>query len=108
MTTDCPFGTVNIMREKFPWGRVIQMHSIGPYEIVEYAERGADNHPTHPRQETGATMFHVRTSASWTGESFGSLDEALIGAIDLRRNGLNSRARFYAAKMMGLHDARTD
>jgi hypothetical protein len=94
------------MKEKFPWGRVIQIHAIGPYEIVEYAERGADNHPTHPRVETGQIMFHVNTTHlpdSWTGESFDSMDRALIGCIDKARNG-STRATPYAARVLGLGD----
>jgi hypothetical protein len=83
----------------FPWGRLIQIHSVGPYEIVEYAERGADNHETHPRQETGRTLFHVgrEKGCGGSGESFLTLDEALIAAIDFRNNGFGARGHTYAA-----------
>lgn len=94
------------MRERFPWGRIINTHTIGPYEIVEYAERGADNHPTHPRKETGLILWHVTMSQlrdSWSGESFCSLDRALIGCIDRARNG-STRATPYAARVLGLGD----
>lgn len=75
------------MNTKFTWGRVIQRHTIGPYEIIEYAERGADNHPTHPREETGRILFH------WDHYSDTSLDGAIITAIAHTHDGLNTRAR---------------
>ena len=87
----------------FPWGRIVDTHTIGPYTIIEYAERGADNHPTHPRKETGRNLFHVPIRPDGhSGESYASLDLALIGSIDRRVNDGSSRATYYAAAVLGI------
>lgn len=83
------------MNKKFAWGRVIQRHAIGPYEIVEYAERGADNHKKYPSQETGRILFHPYVKKVDTNHSFESLDAALAGAIAYRNEGINHQADIY-------------
>lgn len=85
------------MKKKFAWGRVITRHVVGPYEIVEYAVR-ADNHPTHPRQETGAIAFHPYINGEDSCQGYDSLDAALAGAIAYRNEGCNHRADIYFIK----------
>jgi hypothetical protein len=101
MNREANENTTKVSRGRFPWGRIIQTHTVGPYTVVEFAERGADNHPTHPRQETGRNLFHISRNDSWSGESFPSLDLALIGAIDMRVNG-SSSATVYAGRVLGI------
>ena len=62
------------MSEKFPWGRIVEEHEIGPYKILEYTDK-----------ETGETLFHSGN------ESWSTLDEALVGVIVKRNLGPNHR-----------------
>lgn len=87
------------MAREFPWGRVIQTHVVGPYTIIEYAERGADNHPTHPRRETGRNLFSIGGEAG-SSESFASLDMALVGSIARRRG--EPHAAYFAGRVLGI------
>lgn len=55
-------------RTKFPWGTVIKVHTIGTHEITEYEEGPEWGNP-------GTIEFSIN------GESFESLDMAILGAI---------------------------
>lgn len=47
-------------------------------------------------------MYHVCREGSMSGESFDSLDRALVGAIDQRKNGIGARAAYYAFKVLDI------
>ena len=80
--------------QKFSWGRVIQRHEIGLYEVIEY----------HPWKETSGprtrpwpvdeeqTNFHGYIDGKDTHEAWLSLDEALVGMIVTRYVGLNAHS----------------
>ena len=82
--------------DDFPWGKVIKTHAIGDYKIIEYAERGASNHPTHAGKPTGRHLFHC------DHYSYESLDHALIGIIARKHDGVNTRADVYFLRMIGI------
>lgn len=66
----------------FHWGKIIEIHEIGPYKIIEY-----DSYETgsSPRKVTGKILFHVEDAES----SYLSLDDAIVGAIVYRKLGPN-------------------
>ena len=74
---------------KFPWGATTNIHAIGEYEIVEY------------RDLAGNACFHPYISGEDTNHSYNSLDAAIVGAIGLKHDGLNSQAASYFMKMIG-------
>lgn len=68
--------------KRFPWGKIIERHEIGPYEIIEYDAYGTGN---SSHKVTGEILFHVEDAAS----SYVSLDDAIVGAIVYRKLGAN-------------------
>lgn len=100
--------------ERFTWGRVLKTHVVGEdYAIVEYAPRKPGNRTVDefdPSPQFSVFVTGARGSASDTGHSYHSLDEALIAAIawkhEQARDGINaaanSRAVKYVCKMLGI------
>ena len=86
-----------IERDMFPWGRIVAVHTIGDYEIIEYLARKSDG-CTLTTELTDTHMFHVNGQSC----DFPSLDYALIGAIAMKYNGNDTHATYYACKMLGL------
>lgn len=66
-TTD--LETIRKYPRRFTWGKVVQIHDVGPYAIVE-----SDN-------DKAERSFHVYVGGSDTHRSARSLDEALLTAI---------------------------
>lgn len=76
---------MNICGKKFVWGNVTKQHTIGEWLIVEYQDKNNNSE----------TMFHPYYQGKDTGCSYATLDEALIGAISRKYDGLNTRADRY-------------
>jgi hypothetical protein len=79
---------------KFTWGKVIEVHEIGPYAIVEYHPKRPDmwKNGLFVRKGTisSVTNFHVYVNGQDESISFGTLDEALIFAIAARHTDWNT------------------
>ena len=73
--------------ENFPWGKVIKVHDIGPYVLVEYVQQGITNSPTN-----GEIFFAGYIHCESVSQSWCSLEEALIGLIVLAKIGPNASA----------------
>jgi len=84
------------LKEGYTWGKVIQIHSVGEYDIVE----------AHPWQRQGGSIligrpdyttvsFHGWVKGRDTAHCWGSLDEALAGCIAYKHEGANHRADVY-------------
>ena len=84
----------------FPWGPVVQLHEIGEYQIIEYHPEIFINSCGTGKHEQDKTQFHVQGE----NHSFDSLDEALIGAICLKYDGINTRAPKYISLMLGMNN----
>jgi hypothetical protein len=78
----------------FPWGKIVHVHTIGDYTIVEYSDK------LNPSR----ILFHPFVSTDDLNRSVQSLDAALIVAIAFKAEGgdRNSQAAHYFAKMIGL------
>jgi len=79
--------------ENFTWGRVVRLHVVGEYEIVEYIAE-------HVEETKDRTQFHVYVDGRDTNTSAASLDEALAIAISYKYEGPNGRAARYFMRML--------
>ena len=78
-------------------GPVIGIHTIGPYDIVEYWHQPSSNSPDRNTYRN----FSLFIDGKKTGCSFDSLDEALAGGIARRHDGINTRADGYFIRGIG-------
>ena len=102
--TPRPFGP-----ERFVWGRVVAVHTIGGYQIVEsipYKTGGYDpftlkDHPVR----VGERRFHPYVDGQDTSHAYRSLDFALLSCVawraETRRGGYATAANSQAAAFMG-------
>jgi hypothetical protein len=92
--------------KNFPWGPVVETHSIGEYFIVEYHPQIFKGcHGTRKHEET-KTSFHPYINSKDTNNCFVSLDMALIGCICLKHDGINTRAPDYIYLMLEMGENR--
>lgn len=80
---------------KFTWGKVLRVHEIGEYKIVEYDEY--EN--TVTKELTGDIRFHAFLGERDLSRCSHTLDEALIQAIASKYD--EDRAVPYIMKMLG-------
>jgi hypothetical protein len=84
----------NISEEKisrFPWGRVLKVHTLGNIDIIESAERKTDG-CTVTKQETGKSVYHAYVNGEDTSVSYDSLEKSIISALAYKHLGLNQYA----------------
>lgn len=77
--------------KNFSWGKVVDRHSIGPYELIEYHPRVVEGSRVTNRIDETKTEFHGIIDGCDVHESWKTLDEALAGLIVRRALGPNSR-----------------
>jgi hypothetical protein len=78
--------------KKFVWGKIVQIHEVGHYQIVE--------HRAPSRSANFTLLFHVYVDGRDASRAGKSLDEALALAIAYRHEGSNGRAGEYFMKML--------
>lgn len=89
------------LSDRTAWlGAFVAVHRIGEYEIVEY----------HPRKVMNNTLIkdteaHVQFSVPEDGRSYDTLDQALIGSICRKYDGINERLSGYIVKALGMETA---
>jgi hypothetical protein len=101
--------------KRFTWGRVVKVHRIGPYSIVEHLrnELGVfdpDRLKEHPVTEE--RLFSIFVDGCNANHSYRSLDLALLACVawraDHERGGYNraanSRAATYMARLIELEE----
>lgn len=91
--------TLNSFIVSFCWGPVIRVHEIADFAIIEYLDKHHDAKNTfHPVQilDDGSVRDFSR--------SYGGLEEAIVCALALKYDGLNSQAGGFFCKMIGLYD----
>lgn len=66
------------MASKFPWGRVINRHIVGIYDVIEYASNS-----------NGRILFHVNVDGKDTHTSTTTLEEAFVFAFAYRTMDIN-------------------
>lgn len=104
----------------FIWGRVLKVHEVGPYSIVEFKSKqsgnvsDADYLASEPNISFSIFIDGWRGSSGWfgsrdVGHSYGSLDAALVACVvkanERRHRGineaLNESATTYIMRMIG-------
>jgi hypothetical protein len=82
----------------YPWGKLVEIHEIGEYIIVEYKSNVYRNSQAVHTEHEEKSTWHPYTNAKDTSCSFESLDAALVGAIARKHDGLNTKADVYFMK----------
>lgn len=80
---------LQFIAEEYTWGKVIKIHCIGEYQIVEAIK---DN----------KSQWHGYINYLDTNVSYLSLDSALVGCIGIKYEGGNGKAAMYFNKMVGM------
>lgn len=76
----------------FDRGTVLARHRIGDIEIVEYE---ATRDKSFGKAIPPMVLFHAYIVGKDTNHSYGSLDQALVGSIAQKYDGINTRADTY-------------
>ena len=80
---------LDLIRLEYHWGRVLKIHCVGNYQIVE-AMKDDKSH------------WHGYIDYKDTNIYYTSLDSALVGCIGRKYEGANGRAAMYFYKMVGI------
>lgn len=88
----------------FIWGPVLDIHTIGEYQIVEYNPPVFKNCQATGEYKLEETNYSVYKNWTSLNVSEPTLDGALIIAIAQKHDGLNSKAGFYFKKMIGIEE----
>ena len=83
---------IKLITDEYSWGKVIKVHCIGEYQIVEFIENNESK-----------THYHGYVNYNDTNTSYNSLDSALIGCIGIKYEGGNGKAAMYFKKMVGMN-----
>lgn len=85
--------------KRFVWGRIIEVHSIGPYEIVEFRPGPIKG----PALDENLREFHVFIAGKDASVAAPTLDLALLLAIAyVASAGNDPSAARYAARALGM------
>ena len=83
---------IEFMKSEFSFGKVINIHCVGEYQIVEYKSKINDK-----------TYYHGYINYRSIHMSYDSFDAALIGCIGHKYEGNDGKADIYFCKMIGLN-----
>lgn len=78
------------LRRKYVFGEIIQWHCIGDYQIAEVINNKNEK------------FYHGYINYKDTHKSYDALDEALVGCIGCKYDGVGSKAGYYFCKMIGM------
>ena len=85
--------------DRFAWGPVQAVHTVGEYDIVEYLDDRSNFGREVEWAPHGQTMFHPYINGRDTHRSYRTLDSALVGVIAHKREGPNGQAAEYFDRM---------
>ncbi len=93
--------------KSYTWGEILNVHRLGNYAVLEYkATHGSDTGEIyfHPILWTDQYKQYHNDNFYWddTNTSYPTLEEAIIGVIGRKFDGLNSQAAGYFSRMIGL------
>jgi hypothetical protein len=89
----------------FTWGPVVAVHTIGPYDIVEFRPQIFDEKGFGTKEyEKEKTQFSIFVDGKSTSSSCHSLDAAIIAAIAYRRLGCGNHATPFVCRMLEIKD----
>ena len=81
---------LDLIRRVYHWGKVVKIHCVGEYQIVEAIK------------DDGKIHYHGYINYKDTNTSYSSLDSVLVGCIGRKYEGGNGRAAMYFYKMIGI------
>ena len=81
---------IKLITNEYSLGKVIKVHCIGEYQIVEAIGRDGETH------------WHGYINYRDTNTSYSSLDSALIGCIGIKYEGGNGKAAMYFCRMVDM------
>lgn len=81
---------LDLIRREYHWGKVVEIHCVGEYQIVEAIK------------DDGKVHYHGYINYKDTNTSYSSLDSALVGCIGRKHEGGNGKAAMYFYKMIGI------
>lgn len=84
---------LEFIKQYFRWGRVVTIHSVGEFQIIEYINN------------IGERRWHCYSDYIDLHRSYSSLDVALVGCIGIKHEGPNGNAAMYFSKMVGINEA---
>ena len=87
------------IKKEYHFGHIEATHEIGDYQIIESVRTTEVNGESKTEK-----LFHTYLDFNDMHESYYTLDEAIIGAIAGKYEGLNHRANRYFCRMIGLYD----
>lgn len=87
---------------KYVWGPVITVHTIGIYDIVEHHPSIIEDGRGTGKYDHKKSQFHPYIDGNDTCHGYDTLEEAIVGAIAQKFDGLNSQAAYYFSKMIGI------
>jgi hypothetical protein len=79
----------------YTWGKLVEIHEIGEYLIVEYKSKKYKNHTAVNGEYEEDSTFHPFINGHDTNTGYHSMDECLAGAIAIKYEGGNSRGAGY-------------
>lgn len=83
---------LELIEREYHWGRVIKIHCVGEYQIVEAIRDDKDEN----------VHYHGYINYDDTNTSYSSLDSALVGCIGRKYEGGNGKAAMYFCKMIDM------
>ena len=107
-----PVPTDDEFAESFTWGKVVAVHRLGDYQIVQYVPRQASNVSAEDYAAERAqrpTNFSGHVGGDPIGRSWHTLEQAIIGTICHRFDPAspNERSADYVFRMIQLPDEET-
>lgn len=81
---------IEYIRRDFTWGRIIDIHTVGDYQIIEYI----------PKRNKEERCFHPYIGFNDTNTSYETLDKALTGVIFEKYEGHMNQLNYYVWKIM--------
>lgn len=82
---------IEYIKADFSWGRIINVHTIGEYQIIEYMPRN---------DKENKVLFHPYIKFNDTHTSYETLDKAITGVIFEKYEGHMNQLNFYVWRMI--------
>ena len=82
--------------EQFPWGKIVKVHKIGKYKIVEYKSYVYVNGVSTDKLNKKSS-FHPFINNKDTSHSFNSLDKAMIFMVMYNNLEINEASQLSGA-----------
>lgn len=83
------------MGKKYAFGAVLKIHTIGKIDVVEYVDEFCGTHK-------GENIFSPYYDGKVISREYSTLERAIIGAISVKCDGINTQADTLIAKMLGM------